>query len=61
MPFTADPLFNFRYTFHFLTMLDVKQLRLPENLNIPVLVGVGDRDDLFDVDTVKEFYNAVPE
>jgi esterase/lipase len=41
-------------------MLDVKQLRLPENLNISVLVGVGDKDELFEVDKVKEFYNAVP-
>lgn len=41
-------------------MLDVKKLRLPENLNIPVLVGIGDKDELFDIDKVKEFYNAVP-
>lgn len=55
-----DPLFNFSYTLRFLTMLDVKQLRLPESLNIPVLVGAGDKDELFDVDKVKEFYDAVP-
>ena len=41
-----DTLFNFRYTLRFLTMLDVKQLRLPKDLNIPVLVGVGDKDEL---------------
>jgi acylglycerol lipase len=57
---SKDPLFNFRYTLRFLTMLDVKKLRLPETLNIPVLVGAGDRDELFDVDKVKEFYDAVP-
>jgi acylglycerol lipase len=55
-----DPLFNFRYTLRFLTMLDVKQLRLPGNLNVPVLVGVGDKDELFDVDKVKVFYDSVP-
>jgi acylglycerol lipase len=60
MTVSKDPLFNFKYTLRFLTMLDVKQLRLPENLNIPVLVGVGDKDELFDVDKVKEFYNAIP-
>ena len=60
MTVSKDPLFNFRYTLRFLTMLDVKQLRLPANLNIPVLVGVGDKDELFDIDKVKEFYNAVP-
>lgn len=57
---SKDPLFNFRYTLRFLTMLDVKQLRLPRSLNIPVLVGVGDKDELFDIDKVKEFYDAVP-
>ena len=55
-----DPLFNFRYTLRYITMLDVKQLILPSTLNIPVLVGVGDKDELFDVDNVRDFYNAVP-
>lgn len=41
-------------------MLDVKQLRLPKNLNIPVLVGAGDEDELFEIDKVKELYEAVP-
>jgi len=55
-----DPLFNFRYTLRYLTMLDVKQLRLPVTLNIPVLVGIGDKDELFDVDKVKDFYDLIP-
>jgi len=55
-----DPLFNFRYTLSFLTMPDVKNLSLPPTMNIPVLVGVGDKDELFDVDKVKEFYNLIP-
>ena len=57
---TNDSLFNFRYTLRFLTMLDVKQLRLPKNLNIPVLVGIGDEDELFAIDKVKELYDLVP-
>ncbi len=43
MTVSPDTLFNFRYTLRFLTMMDVKQLRLPKDLNIPVLVGVGDK------------------
>jgi alpha-beta hydrolase superfamily lysophospholipase len=39
---------------------DVKQLRLPANLDIPVLVGIGDKDELFDVDKVKELYDIIP-
>ncbi len=41
-------------------MLEVKKLKLPSNLNIPVLVGVGDKDELFEIDKVKELYNLVP-
>lgn len=60
MNVSTDTLFNFRYTLRFLTMLDVKKLRLPSNLNIPVLVGVGDKDELFEVDKVRDFYNLIP-
>jgi acylglycerol lipase len=60
MNVSKDTLFNFRYTLRFLTMMDVKQLRLPKDLNIPVLVGVGDKDELFAIDKVKEFYDLVP-
>lgn len=60
MTVTKDSLFNFRYTLRFLTMLNVKELRLPKDLNIPVLVGIGDKDELFEVDKVKDFYNLVP-
>ncbi|WP_435356906.1 alpha/beta hydrolase [Emticicia sp. SJ17W-69] len=60
MTVTKDPLFNFRYTLRFLTMLDVKKLRLPASLNIPVLVGIGDKDELFEIDKVKDFYNLIP-
>jgi len=55
-----DPLFNYKYTLRFLTMLDVKQLHIPENMHAPVLVGIGDQDELFDVDKVKELYDLIP-
>ncbi len=60
MTVSDDTLWNYRYTPRFLMMLDVKKLRLPANMNIPVLVGVGDRDELFEVDKVRDFYNLVP-
>ena len=60
MTVSPDTLFNFRYTPRYFTMLDVKKLRLPKDLNIPVLVGVGDKDELFEIDKVKEFYNLIP-
>ncbi len=55
-----DPLFNFKYTLRFLKMLDVKELYLPGNWNIPVLVGVGDKDELFEVEKVRELYEQIP-
>lgn len=60
MTVTEDPLFNFRYTLRFLTMLDVKELRLPADMDIPVLVGTGDQDELFEVEKVREFYDLIP-
>jgi acylglycerol lipase len=60
MNVSKDTLFTFRYTLRFMTMLDVKKLRLPPTMNIPVLVGVGDKDELFEVDKVKDFYNKIP-
>lgn len=60
MTVTKDSLFNFRYTPRFLTMLDVKTLRIQKDMNIPVLVGAGDEDELFEVEKVKELYDLVP-
>ncbi len=60
MTVSKDTLFNFRYTLRFLTMLDVKKLRLPATMNVPVLVGVGDKDELFAIDKVRDFYNLIP-
>jgi acylglycerol lipase len=60
MNVSKDTLFTFRYTLRFMTMLDVKTLRLPKKMNIPVLVGIGDKDELFEIDKVKDFYNLIP-
>ena len=57
---SKDPLTNYRYTVRFLTMLDVKQLRLENTANIPVLVGAGDQDELFEVEKVRELYDLIP-
>ena len=60
MTVTQDSLWNLRYTPRFLMMMDVSTLRLPENLNVPVLVGTGDQDELFEVEKVREFYDLIP-
>ena len=55
-----DPLFNYKYTVRFLTMIDVSQLRIPGNMNGQVLVGTGDQDEIFDVEKVRELYDLIP-
>lgn len=60
MTVTEDSLFNFRYTPRFVMMLDVKTLRLPSTLDIPVLVGAGDQDELFEVEKVRALYDLIP-
>lgn len=57
---SQDSLFTMKYTPRFMLMLDVKTLRLPEDMNIPVLVGIGDEDELFTVEKVKELYDLIP-
>jgi len=60
MTVTKDSLFNLSYTPRFLMMLDVKTLRIDSNINIPILVGAGDEDELFEVEKVKELYDLIP-
>ncbi|MFD2035421.1 alpha/beta hydrolase [Belliella marina] len=60
MTVLQDSLFTMKYTPRFLMMLDVRTLRLPDDMNIPVLVGIGDNDELFTVEKVKELYDLIP-
>ena len=60
MTISQDSLFTMSYTPRFLMMVDVDKLRLPIDMNIPVLVGVGDKDELFTVEKVKELYDLIP-
>jgi acylglycerol lipase len=57
---TGDPLFNFKYTLRFMTMMDKSELYLPEIFQIPVLVSTAEKDKLFGVEKVKELYDAMP-
>ena len=55
-----DPLRNFNYTLRFLKIFDAKTSTFPEDLNIPTLVGIGDQDELFEVDSARAMYNEIP-
>ncbi|HXY46464.1 MAG TPA: alpha/beta fold hydrolase [Thermoplasmata archaeon] len=71
-----DPLFNFRYSARFYTVLygagalrvarmfrsgdvDSPRLRFDGKLRIPLLVGVGDQDELFPSESVREFWQGI--
>ena len=54
-----DPLFNFYYTLRFFKALNAKTFTLPEKLDVPVYVGVGEHDELFSASSVKEFMESI--
>lgn len=72
-----DPLFNFRYSARFYSVmygvgaltvsrmmrtgiLESPNLTFTEKLRMPLLVGVGDHDELFSVESAKEFFDGIP-
>ena len=57
---SKDPLFNFVYTLRFVSMMDVKELVFHQAPPMPILVGVGDQDELFTVQAVRELYDGIP-
>ncbi len=57
---STDPLFTFVYTLRFVTMLDVKELAFQKTLPMPALVGIGDQDELFTIEAVRELYDGIP-
>jgi len=71
-----DPLFTFKYSARFYTvlygvgalavtrmmragLLDSPNLRFNRKLSVPLLLGVGDQDELFPVEGVKEFHDEI--
>ncbi len=61
---TDDPLFNFKYSPRFLNILSaerfMKKFQFPERLNLPVLVGIGEEDEIFTTDAARAFFDEVP-
>ena len=51
-------LFNFKYTPRFFITLNPTKLKFPD-LDIPVLLGLGDEDELFLIDAAKELFEEI--
>ena len=76
---TDDPLFNFKYSARFYSVvygtgalavsrmirsgvIDSPNLNFKEEkLKIPLFIGVGDKDELFSVESAKEFFEKIPD
>lgn len=55
-----DPLFTYAYTLRFVSMLDNQsELEFQDEPPMPILVGVGDQDELFSVEAVRELYDGI--
>ena len=54
-----DPLFNFKYTLRFMKIFSHKGLELPEKFAFPILMGIGDQDELFTVEAARELFNDI--
>ena len=55
-----DPLFNFKYTLRFMKIFNVSKTTFSPDLKIPVIVGVGDRDELFTVEAARSLFDEIP-
>jgi alpha-beta hydrolase superfamily lysophospholipase len=55
-----DPLRVFNYTIRFIKILSVKNVHFPLKVPIPVIVGVGDQDEIFDINSPKALLDEIP-
>jgi alpha-beta hydrolase superfamily lysophospholipase len=54
-----DPLFNFKYTLRFMRLFDVKKFDMSEELDLPIILGVGEMDELFSVESAKSLLEEI--
>ncbi|MHA1926755.1 MAG: alpha/beta hydrolase [Candidatus Thorarchaeota archaeon] len=55
-----DPLFTFRYTLRFLRTTILSDFSFPTEMPFPVLVGIGEEDELFAVEAARELFEEIP-
>jgi acylglycerol lipase len=54
-----DPIYNFNYTLRFMKIFSHKKIKFPDSLNIPVIVGLGDQDEIFTIDSARNLLNKI--
>ncbi|MHA1328561.1 MAG: alpha/beta hydrolase [Promethearchaeota archaeon] len=55
-----DPLFNFKYTLRFMKIFNLKNLKIPEKLEVPVIIAIGDNDEIFSIDSARDLFDKIP-
>ena len=55
-----NPLFNFHYTYRFMKITGLRDFTYPDLGDMPVFVGIGDKDELFAVEDCRLLYDEIP-
>ena len=55
-----DPLFNFYYTLRFIRLVDFQDLDLLEDIQCPLLLSVGEHDELFSEESARSLLEEIP-
>jgi len=54
-----DPLFNFKYTLRFMRLISFQNLDLSEEIECPILLGVGEHDEIFSVESAQSLLDEI--
>ena len=55
-----DPLFNFNYTLRFMKLASFQDLDLSEEIECPIILGVGEHDEIFSVESAQSLLDEIP-
>jgi len=55
-----DPLYNFKYTLRFMKIFNAKKLNFPDKFEIPIVLGLGEYDEIFSVESARSFFDEIP-
>ena len=55
-----DPIFNFKYTLRFMRLVSIKDLDLTEEIECPIILGVGEHDEIFSVESAQSLLDEIP-
>lgn len=55
-----DPLFNFNYTLRFMKLVKFQDLNFSEEIDCPIILGVGEHDELFSVESAQLLLDEIP-